>query len=192
MNIKEGSRILTIAESFRRDNKVSVLVGLVYRLDGIIDGVKIGFNTVGGRDSTENIYKLIRSMDREDINYILLSGVVISWFNIVNIDQLYWRLKIPIIAATYEESQGLIPYLIKYFRDWEDRILTYLTLGERRSINLSTGYKIYIRCVGVEYDVAAKILDRLTLHGRIPEPIKIANMIARSILNDCITSGHKY
>jgi len=185
MNIKEGSRVLAIAESFRRDSNRSVLVGIVYRLDGIIDGIKIGFNTVGGKDSTENLYRLVRSMGREDINYILLSGVVISWFNIVDIDELYIRLKIPIIATTYEESSGLIPYLTKYFKDWEDRVLKYLALGERRPVNLSTGYRIYIRCIGTNFDVAAKVLDRLTLHGRFPEPIKIANMIARSILNDC-------
>jgi len=191
MNIKEGARVLTIAESFKKDYKTSVLIGLVYRLDGIIDGIKIGYNTVGGKNSTENILKMIDSMEREDINYLLLSGAIISWFNIIDINELYWKTGIPVIIATYEESEGLIPYLIKYFRDWEDRVLTYLSLGGRMPVKLSTGYKIYIRSLGMDTSEAAKLIDKLTLHGRYPEPIRIAKMIANAVLNECILRGVK-
>ncbi len=186
MNIKGGSRVLAVAESFKRDHGEAVLVCLVYRLDGVIDGIEIGFNTVGGKDSTENILRLIESMGREDINYILLSGAVISWFNIVDINEIYWRTGIPVIVTTYEESEGLIPYLIKYFRDWEDRVLSYLALGDRLPVKLSTGYIIYIRCIGIDTSTASRLIDRITFHGRYPEPIRIAKMIANSILNNCI------
>ena len=186
MNIKEGARVLAIAESFKKQFKTSLLVGLVYRLDGIIDGIKIGFNTVGGKDSTENILKLIDSMEREDINFILLSGAVISWFNIVDINELHWKTGIPVIVATYEESEGLIPYLMKYFRDWEDRILTYLSLGRRIPVKLPTGYTIYIRSIGIDMGEASKLISKITIHGKYPEPIRIAKMLANSILNDCI------
>lgn len=186
MNIKEGSRVLAIAESFKKDYRISVLVGLVYRLDRIIDGIKIGFNTVGGKDSTENILKMIESMEREDINFILLSGAVISWFNIIDVNELYWKTGIPVIVATYEESEGLIPYLIKYFKDWEDRVLIYLTLGGRIPVKLPTGYTIYIRAVGIDTGYASRLISMITMYGRYPEPIRIAKMMANSVLNDCL------
>ncbi len=183
--MKQGSRIFSITESFRRDRRYSVLAGVVYRLDGVVDGVYLGYNTVGGRDSTDNIIRMIRESGREDINYILISGAVISWFNIVDLDEIHHVFRIPVISVTYEESEGIFEYLQRYFRDWEERLLKYLRLGDRHPYTLKTGYRIFIRSIGIDFEEAGKILDEITRFGKIPEPIRIGRMIASAANNLC-------
>ena len=104
---KKGIRVLGIAESFKRDYDKSVLAGVVMRSDWIIDGVAFDEITVGGMDATEGVLRVFDSMQRDDINVMMLNGCVISWFNIIDIKAVYDRLRIPVICVTYEESEGL-------------------------------------------------------------------------------------
>ena len=89
---KKGIRVLGIAESFRRDHEKSVLAGVVMRSDFIIDGFAFTRITVGGMDATEGIFRIFESLQRDDINLMMLNGCVISWFNIINIEEIYERL----------------------------------------------------------------------------------------------------
>ena len=184
--IKSGSRVFTVAESFKKGNRFAILAGVVYRMDHRVDGIYLSRNTVGGMDSTENILGMIFGSGREDINFILISGAVISWFNIVDLDRIYVETGIPVISVTYEESEGIAMYLQKYFKDWENRLLMYLRLGERVKYRLRTGYDIYIRSIGIDTHDAGLILDRLTLSGRYPEPIRIGRMIASTVSELCL------
>jgi len=184
--IKKGSRIFSVTESFKRGRRYSVLSGIVYRIDGLIDGVYLIYNTIGGMDSTDNILKMINGSGREDINYILISGAVISWFNIVDLERIYIETGIPVISITYEESEGIFPYLQKYFNDWEDRLLMYIRLGDRYPYRLKTGYTIYLRTFGIDVDIAGKILDEITVEGRYPEPVRIGRMVASAVNKLCL------
>ena len=80
---KKGLRALGIAESYAgRD--YSTLAGVVMRKDLRIDGFSFGRVTVGGMDATDAILRMIRVLDRRDINVVLLSGCVIAWFNVID------------------------------------------------------------------------------------------------------------
>ncbi len=178
MNLfKRGSRVLAIAESFDRQDRYSVLAGVVYRLDRGFDGIQYRLNTVGGLDSTKNIIDLIEGFGREDINVIVLSGVVLSWYNIVDLDELYHTFGKPIVALTYDESEGLIPYLVNMPR-WEERLLLYLRLGDRVEVTLKTGKRIYVRSIGISIADATRLLNQITIEGGVPEPIRIARQAA--------------
>ena len=185
---KTGSRILGIAESYRKGDRYAVLAGVVYRLDRGFDGVWYRLNTVGGLDSTENILWLIREMGREDINAILLSGVVISWYNIVDLERIHRETGLPLIAITYEETEGIARYIMQMPR-WEDRLLLYLRLGPRKEAYLN-GHRIYIRTLGITEGEAIRLLRRLTPEGRIPRPISIASMAAYAAA-ELLRSCHK-
>jgi len=173
---KTGSRILGIAESYRRGDRYAVLAGVVYRLDRGFDGVWYRLNTVGGLDSTENILGLIREMGREDLNAILLSGVVISWYNIVDLERIHLETELPVIAITYEETEGIAKHIMRMPR-WERRLLLYLRLGPRWRATLN-GHTIYIRTLGISHGEVLRLLARLTPEGRIPRPISMASMAA--------------
>jgi len=181
---KRGIRSLGISESFIKNiGGKSILAGVVVRADRIIDGFGLSLTTIGGMDATENIISLYKALKRRDINVIFLNGCVISWFNIIDLKEVYKKLDVPLICITYEESEGLKKYLKEYFKkDWEDRYKIYLKNGNREKIILNTRKTIFVRNLGMELPQAERLLNKFTIQGAIPEPLRISRLLARSIL----------
>jgi len=178
---KKGLRVLGIAESFRKSDEKSLLAGVVMRADLQIDGFAVTHITVGGMDATEGVLRIFEELDRRDIKALFLNGCVISWFNIIDLSRVYEALKLPLVCVTYEESEGLEKYIKEYFQDWQDRVRAYAALGERRKIRLHTGHEILVRSLGIEEEVKA-LLDKFTLQGAVPEPLKVARLLARALM----------
>src|SRR5690606_2902106 len=105
--MKRGMRVLGIAESFTKGSMFSKLAGIVMRRDLIIDGMIFGNVTIEGDDATQSILSMYRSLKRNDINCIMLDGIVISMYNIIDGKELEENTKIPVIVVTFEESEGL-------------------------------------------------------------------------------------
>jgi endonuclease V-like protein UPF0215 family len=83
---KKGLRALGISESFKKgEGESAALGGVVMRGDLQIDGFGLSTITVGGLDGTDKVLELFNSLDRSDINVVLLNGCVISRFNLVEI-----------------------------------------------------------------------------------------------------------
>ncbi len=191
---KKGIRVLGIAESFTRDYDKSVLAGVVMRSDWIIDGVAFDEITVGGMDATEGVLRIFDSLQRDDINVMMLNGCVISWFNIIDIKAVYEQLQIPLMCVTYEESEGLEGHIAKHFdapeRDY--RIEAYKRLGNRVAVKLHTNYEVLIRFLGLDKKEAAAVLKKFTTHGRVPEPLRVAKIAARAALRSNLADCHRF
>ncbi|MEM0456320.1 MAG: DUF99 family protein [Nitrososphaerota archaeon] len=181
---KPAIRVLGIAESFDRTlNKNSIVAGVVMRSDFVVDGLAITKCTVGGMDATEAVISLYRKLGRTDINAMILSGCVISWYNVVDLNAVYEAIGLPLVCITYEESEGIREYFIKNFPDdWQARVEVYERNGTRCAVKLWTGYAVFIRCLGVELNVGKRLLDKFTLHGRIPEPVRLSKLIAKQVM----------
>jgi endonuclease V-like protein UPF0215 family len=180
---KSGVRTLGISESFiKGESRRSILAGVVIRGDLIIDGFSFSHTTVGGMDSTASILDLYRKLDRSDINILMLNGCIISWFNIIDLHELHKGTGKPIICVTYEETEGIDQYLREYFEDWKSRLKVCKKNGERKRIAIHTGYQIFARFIGIEEDTGRRILDKFTLEGGIPEPLRISRILARAVL----------
>ncbi|MBS7635499.1 DUF99 family protein [Candidatus Bathyarchaeota archaeon] len=181
---KKAFRALGISESFIKGlSEKSILAGVVARSDGIIDGFVFSRTTVGGMDATEKIIEMYRTLERRDINVLMLNGCVISWYNVIDLDRVYKELSLPLICVTYEESEGLEKYFLELFPlDCEKRIEVYRKNGPRTLITLRTGHSIYVRFLGMNLDEAREALNKFTLHGAVPEPLRVARILARSIL----------
>ncbi|MFZ2070667.1 MAG: DUF99 family protein [Halobacteriota archaeon] len=181
---KRGIRALGIAESFRGSHDKSMLTGVVMRSDLIIDGVAFEEITVGGMDATEGVLRIFESLQRADINVMMLNGCVISWFNIIDITVVYERLGIPLICVTYEESRGLEEHIVKHFdaNEQATRIEAYKRLGNRIAVKVHNNYEVLIRFMGMEKQEAHVVLKRFTTHGRVPEPLRVAKIVSRAAL----------
>lgn len=181
---KKGIRALGISESFiKLKSKKSVLSGVVMRADGIVDGFGISNTTVGGMDATESVISLYEGLRRRDINIVFLNGCVISWFNVIDLKEVHKRIELPLVSVTYEESEGLEKYFKEYFKDdWKKRFDVYLKNGEREKMKLKTGKTIFARTFGLENKEVIRVLDKFTLDGAVPEPLRVARLLAKSIL----------
>lgn len=182
---KKGLRGLAIAESFSQNSKKSILSGVVMRRDFVIDGFVFGKTTISGDDATDEILKMYHKLSRPDISYLLISGIIISMYNIINLKKLASELQIPIIAITYDDSEGISDSIKNHFpNSYTEKIEKYKKLCKREKITLKTSFDIFVRIEGCTLKEASQLLDDITLQGDFPEPLRVAQLLSRTKLLD--------
>lgn len=180
---KPGIRALGVAESFRQGQRRSVLAGVVMRSDLVIDGVALGRTEVGGDDATTAVASLFKRFKRNDVNLIMVSGAILSLYNIIDVDALAKRTKLPVICLTYKETAGIEGSIRRHFPGGESKVLAYRRLGRRTGVKLRTGQRVFVRSSGIERKETRLVLDTFTLQGSIPEPVRVAKLLARAELS---------
>lgn len=181
---KKGLRGLAIAESFTQSSEKSILAGIVMRRDFVIDGFVFGNATISGDDATDEILRMYDKLERPDISYLLISGIIISMYNIINIKKIHETLEIPVIGVTYEDSAGIHDAIRHHFpENFESKINEYKKLEKREKISLHTSQDVYVRNEGCTIDEVKKLLNELTLQGSSPEPLRVAQLLAKTMLN---------
>ena len=152
------------------------------RRDLVIDGVAFGTATIEGDDATDSIISIYRSLDRGDINCIVLDGLIISMYNIIDGNYILKETGLPVVAITFEDSKGLEKSIKSHFpTKWQLKLEQYERLGQREKIMLKTGKNLFVRCWGLSQHQALAILNPLTLQGSVPEPIRVAKLVARAL-----------
>ena len=185
---KKGLRCLAIAESFRQNSKKSILSGVVMRRDFLIDGFVFGSATLEGDDATDVILKMYDDLQRPDINYVLVSGLIVSLYNIIDVKKLFDTLKIPVIGITYHDSTGIESALKHHFpKSFESKLTQYKKLGNREKITLKTNHDVFVRKEGCTISDVQKILNDLTLQGSYPEPLRVSQLLAKTLLQKGLT-----
>ena len=179
---KKGLRAFGIAESYS-GRTFSTLAGVVMRKDLRIDGFSFGTVTVGGMDATDRILGMVRRLNRCDINLIMLSGCVIAWFNVLDPSRISQETGIPIICVSYEDSEGLEADIRHHFPGDDERVVAYRRLGERIPVTLHTGQTIFLRAWGMSPTDAMKLCNDFTHEGKIPEPLRVARLCSRNLVN---------
>lgn len=182
---KKGLRGLAIAESFTQTSKKSVLAGVVMRRDFVIDGFVFGEATLEGNDATDAVLSMYNKLDRPDISYLLISGIIISMYNIVDLKKVSHTLDLPVIGVTYQDSKGIEEAIKHHFPDsYESKIQEYKELEQREKIKLHTSHEVYVRKEGCSLSDVKHLLDELTLQGSFPEPLRVAQLLAKTLLRD--------
>jgi len=180
---KSGIRGLAIAESFSQNSKKSVLSGIVMSTDLVIDGFVMGHSTIGGDDATDAILSMFEKLDRSDVSFLLISGIIISSYNMVDVKRISEKIGLPVIAITYDESDGIEDAIKHHFPDsYKSKLAEYSKLGSREKITLHTSHNLYIRNEGCTALEAKQLLDKMTLQGSVPEPLRIAQLLANTLL----------
>lgn len=172
---KPGIRGLGVAESFSPEAARSVLAGVIMRNDGMVDGFVFGSSAISGDDATDAILGMYRAANRSDIRYLLVWGTVISRYNMVDVGRIARITGIPVIGLSGEAAGDLAGSIRRRF---PDRAEAYRALGERSRVELRTGHAVYARMSGCTAREAARLLDATTAQGKIPEPIRLARMLA--------------
>ena len=179
---KRAIRALGVAESFESGDRKSTLAGVVMRSDWVTDGFVLGRATVEGDDATKAIARMYRKLGRNDVNVVILSGCIISLYNIVDVDALAEDLNLPVVCVTYKESTGIRRSIRHHFGGRARKKLeAYENLGGRKRIRLKTGYNVYYRASSITDLEVQRLLDIFTLQGGIPEPVRVAKLLARAV-----------
>ena len=168
---------------FDRDSSKEVqIVGTVYagpRLDGIL----IGKVTRDGSDSAGELIRLIQeSRFQEHIRLVMLQGITLGGFNVVDVFALHRELQIPVLVACRKQPDmtavrnALLANIPHGQKKWE--------LIEKVGPMEPVG-NIFIQRVGLSLEQATDIIHRFAIHSQLPEPIRTAHLIAGAL-----STGH--
>ena len=147
--VKPGTRALGVAES--TSGETCLLCGAVVRADRVVDGAGFATATVGGLDATDAVRRLVDRIDRDDVRYLLVSGVAPAWFNLLDLNRIADAVDRPVFAVSYEASPGLAPAIESEF-DGEARaarLAAYDRLPPRKRLQVN-GETVFVRAVGVD------------------------------------------
>jgi hypothetical protein len=167
---------------FHFQDDVTVLIGVVMRANGYVEGVLKRDICIDGSEATDVIIDMIsRSRHRYQTKAVLLDGVAVGGFNIIDISKVYERTGVPVITITRDAPNlNQIKTALKgHFTDWQSRF----ALIQKGSVHImkTKHNPLYFNCVGVDEEIAKEIITVSTIRGVIPEPIRVAHLIASGI-----------
>ena len=114
----------------------------------------------------------------------MISGSVLSLYNILDIDSIFEELNVPVIALSFSKATSDLATNITARFPKEialKKIALLEKLGKAQKFELKTGYRVFARIAGMSQNTSERLLDKFTLQGAIPEPIRVAKLLAKRI-----------
>jgi len=172
-----------VAESGIMGARQTILGGVVMRGDLIIDGMVWDRATILGSDATQTIIRMLDRLNRRDLGGIMLHGTIIAGYNIIELDLLHQATSLPIVSITKQPQENLHEHLKSTFpSDWTQRWQIAQRNGELRSLALDSQSHMFVQSKGCRWDVVKGVIKRFTRFGGLPEPIRVARLFARAIV----------
>lgn len=167
--------------SFQKGISKTAILAVVLFNGTKIEKIKAKRIAVDGLDATEKLVDAFRKLEFEAV---FLSGISFAGFNIVDpmvIHEIYKRPVI-VISRTKPNNVAVKRALKKYFEDWKKRWEVFKKIGHVYRILVVTGEPlVYVETVGISIKQAQNIIRSFAFCGRMPEPIRVARLIARGL-----------
>jgi uncharacterized protein len=169
--------------AFTRRAKRAFVVAVAMSLPDLVEGVELARVTVDGRDATETVGQLLRSSPfLRGARAVLVDGVAVAGFNLLDLATLSERLERPVISVTPKppEYDRIRAALRKYFpRDFAARWA--LVRGPRLFGVPVGGRPLWVAAYGCRRTEAAAIVQRSVVNGRWPEPLRLAHLVGHAV-----------
>jgi hypothetical protein len=126
---------------------------------------------------------LLIGLKENETNVVILDGITFAGFNVVDVDLLFKETGIPIIVFTDKrpDTKAMKIALMKHFPDWQLRWSLIEKRGKLYSTIIHGKNPVYFEAVGCSEDWAERVLREQCVNSKVPEAVRIAKMIARSI-----------
>ncbi|MEI6796340.1 MAG: DUF99 family protein [Methanomassiliicoccales archaeon] len=181
--MKSGGRILGIDDAPHTfDEKTVTIVGALVRPPCYLEAVMTSRCEIDGTDATAVIIAMMdRSRYREQVRAIMLDGIALGGFNVVDIHELAEAIGAPVITITRDEPDlaSMESALRKHHLDWENK-LNLVKQATPLHIALPEASS-WISCAGCSQREAEEIVRMAIVRGGVPEPVRMAHLIATAI-----------
>ena len=153
---------------FARDHRGDVrVVGAVYaglRLEGVLTGAV----RRDGGNATQRLTDLVRgSKFQRQLQLVMLQGIALAGFNVVDLHGLGRSLGIPVLVVVRRRPRldRVRTALVSRVPGGDSKWALIEQLGPAEHVA-----GVYVQRVGLTRAEAAAVIERLAVHGSIPEP----------------------
>jgi hypothetical protein len=165
-------------DKFRRGGADVLLVGAVFartRLDGVVSA-RVRRD---GRNATSRMAQLVLgSQFNRHVRAVLLGGISVAGFNVVDIHALFEALGRPVVVVARRPPRHVaIRRALEHVRGGEKKWALIEAAGPMEPVR-----GIYVQRVGISLADTAALLGATTLHGKLPEPLRVAHLIAGGVV----------
>jgi endonuclease V-like protein UPF0215 family len=159
-----------------------------------------------GANSTRAMIGLVRrSQFGAGLQAVLLQGIAVAGFNVVDVHALRDALRIPVLVvarrrpdmaavhrALFSGAPSIRPPVRGASRKWalieaagpmEPLTPSYRAMRRAAaSGEPSSTRPLWVQRVGLTMDRARTVVDCTTLHGNLPEPLRVAHLVAGGVV----------
>lgn len=151
-----------------------------------LDGVLSGNVRRDGVNSTEQMIELVRrGQFVRHVRAVLLQGIAVAGFNVVDVHALSDALGVPVLvvarrAPRLDRIRTALASLPGGARKW--RLIE--AAGPMEPLGV-----VHVQRVGLDRTEARALLEATTLHGNLPEPLRLAHLIAGGVTTGISRGG---
>lgn len=146
-----------------------------------IEDVKTTKITVDGLDATERLIEILHGWK---FGAVMLAGVSFAGFNIIDPTIIHkeFQKTVVIVSRKKPDNKAVKLALQGHFEDWQIRWAVFEKLGSIHKVVSSAGEPpVYVETLGARIEWVSKLVCALSVCSRVPEPIRIARLIARGL-----------
>lgn len=154
------------------------VVGAVYAASRL-EGVVVGEVTKDGDDAARRLAALLGgSRFAPHVQLIMLQGITLAGFNVVDLDYIHQKTGVPVLAV------------LRTFPDLDSvrsALLTRVPGGKRKWTLIQQAGPpepaagVFVHRAGLSLEQASSVVARSSIHGDMPEPIRAAHLIAGAL-----------
>jgi endonuclease V-like protein UPF0215 family len=164
---------------FPRSHRGDVqVVGAVFsglRLDGILSG-RVRRD---GANATRVLADLIsRSKFAQQLQLVMLQGIALGGFNVVDIHGLYISLNVPVlvVARRAPRMEMIRKALLQSVPGGKRKGRLIERAGPMESVG-----GVFVQRAGLSLELVGQVIRRFSIYGNIPEPLRVAHLIAGGV-----------
>jgi len=160
------------------DKRPATVIGAMFRGGSFMDGCLSTKVEIDGTDSTARLIQMVNACKwKSQLKALLLDGIAVAGFNIIDISRLSKRTGTPVIVVIRRmpDVENIKTVLIKLGMKSKVRLL------DRAGPVMKHG-NIFFQCIGIEREKAAEILRISSTRSDIPEPIRVAHLIGQGLM----------
>jgi len=160
-----------------QDREVPI-VGVVMEGADLVEAVAVGHLPVDADDATGLLSAWIRELRIfRSVQAVLVGGITIAGLGVVDLDQLTKMIGRPALAVTRHDPAG--SELRRALR--AARLTERLPLLDRSPAAIEAAPGLYVAAAGLSPAEAAALVRRMLRKSRLPEPLRIAHMVAGAL-----------
>ncbi len=181
--MKSNVRVLGIDDGpFRRGvDSETCITGVVMRLDGTVEAIKVEPLKVDDPNALECVIDLIPEKSKSMIRAVVSEGVTFGGFGLIDPETFYQRTGIPFISIT--KGKADIEAMKRALDEHHNMNPQAVALLERlHPVQMEiNGTRFTLNFHGITGKEAMFILKRLMKNGHVPEPVRLAHMISSAV-----------